>query len=367
MIPYGRQTIEEDDLAAVAQALRSDWLTQGPKVAEFEKALASYCGVKHAVAVANGTIALQAAYFAAGLKEGDELVTSPLTFAATANAALWLGAKPVFADVDPETDNLDPRAAAAALTARTKVIVPVDYAGRPVDYAAFKKLGKIVISDSCHSLGAPGVGAADMTVFSFHPVKSITTGEGGAVLTDDDRFNARLVQFRTHGITKRHPDWRYEIGELATNGRLTDFQCALGLSQLKKLDRFIARRVEIASAYQRDLAGVEGVKLPPPGDSAWHLFAIRVPAASRAAIFAELRDRGIGVQVHYIPVHQMPLYAKLGYPHCLCPLAESFSEGEISLPIYPTLTDADRRQVVDTLKIVMRNHHDRKQDQAAKL
>lgn len=367
MIPYGRQTIEDDDVEAVASALRSDWLTQGPKVAEFETALASYCGVKHAVVVANGSVALQAAYFAAGLGEGDELITSPLTFAATANAALWLGAKPVFADVDPETGNLDPRAAAAALTPRTKIIVPVDYAGRPVDYAAFKKLGKIVISDSCHSLGAPGVGAADMTVFSFHPVKSITTGEGGAVLTNDDRFAERLVQFRTHGITKRHPDWRYEIGELATNGRLTDFQCALGLSQLRKLDRFIARRAAIAAAYQRDLAGIAGLRPPPPGDSSWHLFPVRVPAAMRAAIFGDLRDRGIGVQVHYIPVHQMPLYKKLGYPHTLCPRAETYYEGEISLPIYPTLTESDRRTVVDTLKTVMRNHHDRKQDQAAKL
>lgn len=353
VIPYGRQTIEDDDIAAVTEALRSDWLTQGPKVAEFEKALAAYCGVKHGVVVSNGSVALQAAYFAAGLGKGDELVTSPLTFAATGSAALWLGAKPVFADVDPKTGNLDPQAAAAALTPRTKAIVPIDYAGRPADVAAFKKLGKIVISDSCHSLGAPGVGAADMTVLSFHPVKSITTGEGGAVLTNDDRFAERLIRFRTHGITKRHADWRYEIGDLATNGRLTDFQCALGLSQLKKLDRFIDRRKAIAAAYHRDLAGVAGLELPPPGASAWHLFPVRVPAERRGAIFAGLRERGVGVQVHYIPVHQMPLYQELGYPMDLCPNAEAFYAGEISLPIFPTLAEDDRLKVVAILKALL--------------
>lgn len=366
MIPYGRQTIEQDDLDAVAEVLRSDWLTQGPKVAEFEKALASYCGVKHAVAVANGTLALLAAYWAAGLEEGDELVTTPLTFAATASAALWLGAKPVFADVDPETGNLSPEAARKALTSKTKAVAPVDYAGRPVDYAAFKKLGKLVISDACHSLGAKGVGAADLTVFSFHPVKSITTGEGGAVVTDDDKLAQRLMTFRTHGITKRHPDWRYEIGELATNARITDFQCALGLSQLKKLDRFIARRKEIAAAYRRDLSGVEGLSLPPEGESAWHLYPVRVPASIRAAAFKKLREGGVGVQVHYVPAHTMPLFAKLGYPARLCPNAEAFYAGELSLPIYPTLTEADRKKVVEAVKAVMRDH-DREQGQAAKL
>lgn len=366
MIPYGRQTIEDDDLAAVAEVLKSAWLTQGPKVAEFEKALAAYCGVKHAVAVANGTVALQAAYWAAGLGEGDELVTSPLTFAATANAAIWLGAKVVFADVDPETGNLSVEAAKKALTSKTKIVTPVDYAGRPVDYAAFKKLGKLVVSDSCHSLGAKGVGQADLTVFSFHPVKSITTGEGGAVLTDDDKLAERLLCFRTHGITRRHPDWRYEIGELATNGRLTDIQSALGLSQLKKLDRFIARRKEIAAAYMKDLAGVDGLKLPPAGESAWHLFPVRVPVERRAGAFKELRDGGIGVQVHYIPVHTMPLFQKLGYPAKLCPNAEAYYAGELSLPIYPTLTKADRKKVVEAVKAVMRDH-DREQGQATKL
>lgn len=362
MIPYGRQTIDDEDVAAVAAALRGDWLTQGPTVAAFEKALAAYCGAKHAVAVANGTAALQAAYFAAGLKIGDEIVTTALTFAATSNAALWQGAKPVFADVDPETGNLDPRAAEAAMGPRTRAVVPVDFAGRPADLPAFRALaqkrGLVVISDACHSLGASLGGRkagalADMTCFSFHPVKSITTGEGGAVLTDDDRLAERLVQFRQHGVTKRHPDWRYEIGELALNYRLTDFQSALGLTQLKKLDGFVARRAAIAAGYQKDLAGVEGLKLPPPaapGASAWHLFPVRVPAAVRAEVFADLRAAGIGVQVHYIPVHHHPLYERLGYPRALCPNAERYAAEEISLPIFPTLTEADRAAVVAALK-----------------
>lgn len=368
MIPYGRQTVDEDDVAAVAEALRSDWLTQGPKAAEFEKALASYCGVKHAVAVANGTAALQAAYFAAGIKEGDEIVTSPLTFAATSNAALWMGAKVAFADVDDATGNLDPRAAEAAMTAQTRALVPVDYAGRPADMASFRELAKrkgvALISDACHSLGAARDGRkagalADMTCFSFHPVKSITTGEGGAVLTDDARLAERLIQFRQHGVTKRYPDWRYDIGELAQNFRLTDFQSALGLSQLRKLDRFVARRAEIAAAYQKDLAGVDGLHLPPPaapGSSAWHLFPIRVPAADRAAVFADLRASGVGVQVHYIPVHHHPLYRRLGYPAALCPVAERFAAEEISLPIFPTLTEADRAAVVAAVKRAVAAH-----------
>ena len=362
MIPYGRQTIEDDDVASVAAALHTEWLTQGPKVAEFEKALADYCGVKHAVTVANGTAALQAAYFAAGLKPGDEIVTTTLTFAATASAAIWMGAKPIFADIDDATGNLDPRAAEAALTPKTRAVVPVDFAGRPADMFAFRDLAKrkrlLLISDACHSLGASLGGRkagalADMSCFSFHPVKSITTGEGGAVLTDDDALAKRLILFRQHGVTKRYPDWRYEIGELAQNFRLTDFQCALGLSQLRKLDRFVARRAEIAADYQKDLAGVDGLRLPLPaalGACAWHLYPVRVPAPVRAAVFADLRAAGIGVQVHYVPVHRHPLYKRLGYPSALCPKAELFSNEEISLPIFPTLTETDRAAVISALK-----------------
>lgn len=369
MIPYGRQTIDEDDVRAVSEVLASDWLTQGPKVVEFEGALAAYCGAKHAVAFANGTAALQAAYFAAGLTDGDELVTTPLTFAATSNAALWFGAKPVFADVDPETGNLDPKAAAAAVTKRTKVLAPVDYSGRPADLDAFRALAKerdlIVVSDACHSLGARykgrRIGAlADMSVFSFHPVKSITTGEGGAVLTDSEAFASRLNVFRMHGVTQRHPDWRYDIGELGQNFRLTDMQCALGLSQLKKLDGFIERRRAIALAYDKELRGLPGLILPPyDKDSSWHLYPVRLKldrlTVDRAQVFNDLRSAGIGVQVHYIPVYDHPLYRKLGYK-ADCPNADRFYAGELSLPIFPRLADSERGAVVAALRTILQRY-----------
>lgn len=369
-IPYGRQTIDQSDLDAVAEVLRSDWLTQGPKVAEFEKALASYCGAEHAVAVTNGTAALQAAYFALGLKSGDEFVTSPLTFAATATAGLWQGAKPVFADVDPETGNLDPEAAARAVTSRTKAVVPVDFAGRPADLDAFRALAKAkglaLVEDACHALGTSYKGAkigsvSDLTAFSFHPVKSITTGEGGAVLTNDARLAERLQVFRTHGI-RRGEDWEYAVEEFGQNLRLTDLQSALGLSQLKRLDRFVARRREIAARYQKAFASWEDAR-PLAGavaDSAWHLFVVRLsgPAAGRRReAFRALRERGIGVQVHYIPVYWHPYYRALGYKKGLCPKAEALYENMISLPIYPGLEPAQQEEVIATFREVLDSLH----------
>lgn len=369
-IPYGRQSIEQADLDAVAEVLRSDWLTQGPKVAEFEKALASYCGAKHAVAVTNGTAALQAAYFALGLKAGDEFITSPLTFAATATAGLWQGAKPVFADVDPETGNLDPEAAARAVTPRTKAVVPVDFGGLPADLDAFRALASAkklaLVEDACHALGTSYKGrhigsVSDLTAFSFHPVKSITTGEGGAVLTSDDRLAERLQVFRTHGI-RRGEDWEYAVEEFGQNLRLTDIQSALGLSQLKRLDRFVARRREIAARYQKAFAGWEDARplAAAVADSAWHLFVIRLagPAAGkRREVFQALRARGIGVQVHYIPVYWHPYYQALGYRKGLCPRAEALYESMISLPIYPTLADAQQDEVIGILREVLDSLH----------
>lgn len=365
MIPYGKQTIEEDDIQAVAEALRSPWLTQGPLVEKFERKLVEYCGARYAVAVANGTVALQAAYAAAGLGPGDEFVTSPLTFAATASAGVWLGAKPVFADIDPETGALDPEQAEAALTPRTKALVPVDYAGNPADYGRLRALarakGLILIADACQSLGASfgreKAGApADMTALSFHPVKSITTGEGGAVLTSDEGYYRKLKQFRHHGIVKdgipgSPGDWYHEMRILGTNGRLTDIQCALGISQLAKLDRFIARRREIARRYTEELSGAAGIALPketPGAASAWHLYPVRV--ARRDRVFNRLRDRGIGVQVHYIPVFRHPYYREHGYAQDGCPNARAYSDGEISLPIFPLLTDAEQAKVIAELK-----------------
>lgn len=365
MIPYGRQTIEDDDVAAVVEALRSDWLTQGPKVAEFEKALADYCGARHAVAYANGTAALQGAYFAAGLKAGDEVVTSPITFAATATAAVWQGATPVFADIGPD-GNLDPRAAAAAVTPRTKVLAPVDFGGRPADIEAFRALAKekglLVVEDACHSLGASRGGRkvgslADMSVFSFHPVKGITTAEGGAVLTDDPALYARLCEFRTHGI-RRGEDWLYYVESQGLNYRLTDLQSALGLTQLKKLDRFVARRRAIAQRYHDAFKGWDDVTTPPgPVDgSAWHLYVLSLKGAlgaKRAEAFRALRAAGIGVQVHYIPVYWHPFYERMGFKKGLCPKAEDFYSRILSLPIYPTLTDAQQDQVVAAVRRVL--------------
>lgn len=365
MIPYGRQTIEDDDVAAVIEALQSDWLTQGPKVPEFEKALAAYCGVKHAVAYSNGTAALQGAYFAADLKPGDEIVTSPITFAATATAAVWQGAKPVFADVD-EHGNLDPDAAAAAITPRTKVLSPVDFGGRPADMGAFRALAKekslLVVEDACHSLGASLAGRkvgglADMSVFSFHPVKGITTAEGGAVLTDDASLAARLSEFRSHGI-RRGEDWLYYVESQGLNYRLTDLQSALGLSQLKKLDRFVARRRAIAARYHEAFKAWDDVETPggEVDGSAWHLYVLRLKGslgAKRAEAFRALRAAGIGVQVHYIPVYWHPFYERMGYKKGLCPNAEDLYSRILSLPIYPTLTDEQQSRVIATLRRVL--------------
>ena len=367
-IPYGRHSIDDSDILAVTEVLRSDWLTQGPKIGEFEKALAAYCGAKYAVLFSSGTAALQGAYAAAGLKRGDEFVTSPLTFAATATAGLWQGAKPVFADVDPETGNLDPAACEKALTRLTRAIVPVDFGGRPADLEAFRKLAMskslILIEDACHALGADMGGQkvgslSDMTIFSFHPVKSITTGEGGAVLTENPVFHERLVAFRQHGI-RRGEDWFYSIQEQALNYRLTDLQAALGLSQLKRLDGFIARRREIAGRYQTAFAGWGEVEPEStrPEDSAWHLYVLRLRgkwAHMRRELFQALRQAGIGVQVHYIPVYWHQLYQRLGYPRGLCPKAEDLYGRIISIPIYPGLTDRQQDEVITILRKALDN------------
>jgi len=362
-IPYGRQTIDDADVRAVTEALRSDWLTQGPKVQEFEKGLADYCGAKYAVVFANGTAALQGAYFAAGLKAGDEFITSPITFAATATAGIWQGARPVFVDIDPLTGNIDPLACKNAITKKTKVLAPVDFSGRPADLEALRKLararGLVIVEDACHALGATykgwKVGAiSDMTVFSFHPVKSITTGEGGAVLTNKKSFYEALMSFRQHGIA-RGKDWEYAVEDQAINARLTDIQCALGISQLKKLDGFIARRRAIAMRYEELFSGWKEIEphTVDESQSSWHLYVLKLNgpwARKRRQVFKALRARGIGVQDHYIPVYWHPFYKNLGYKRGLCPKAEDFYERIISLPIYPSLTEGQQDEVVQALK-----------------
>jgi perosamine synthetase len=375
-LPYGRQSIDESDIQAVVETLRSDWLTTGPKVAEFEEAMAAWVGAKYAVSFSSGTAALHAAAFAAGLQPGDEAITSPLTFAATANCVLYQGATPVFADVLKETLNLDPELAAARITTSTKAILPVDYAGHPADLDSILQLaerhGLIVIEDACHALGAEHRGRrvgsiAHMTVFSFHPVKHLTTGEGGMVTTDNPTYTATLRQFRNHGISsdarqrQAAGQWHYEMVLLGFNYRLTDIACALGLRQLKRLEGNLLRRRLIASRYDAEFRNVPGV-LPPPArpdvNPAWHLYPIRLDLAKlsfgRAEVFRALRAENIGVNVHYIPVHCHPYYReRFGYMGGEYPVAEAAYERLISLPMFHGMTDKDVDDVVRALTKVM--------------
>jgi perosamine synthetase len=376
LLPYGRQSIGEDDIQAVVDVLRSDWLTTGPKVGEFEEAFAARVGAKYAVSFSSGTAALHGAAFAAGLKPGDEAITTPMTFAATANCVLYQGATPVFADVSADTLNLDPEQVAARITPRTRAILPVDYAGHPADLDAILELaarhGLIVIEDASHALGAEyrqrRTGSiAHMTVFSFHPVKHLATGEGGMVTTDRADFAESLRRFRNHGISsearQRQTDgqWFYEMVLLGFNYRLTDIACALGLSQLKKLDANLSRRREIAARYSTAFSGLAGVTPPAvraDANPAWHLYPIRLNleklTADRAQIFRALRAENIGVNVHYIPVHHHPYYRdRFGYRGGEYPIAEDAYERLISLPMFHAMSDEDGEDVIMAVKKIM--------------
>lgn len=369
-LPYGRQWVDEADIAAVVEVLRGDFLTTGPAVARFESALASATGTSHAVACNSGTSALHMMYAAMGVGEGDEIITSPLTFAATANAAHYLGASVKFVDVSPDTGNLDPDKIAAAISPRTRLIVPVDFGGHPADYDVINPIaaahGIPVAADAAHSLGATYHGRpvgtlAAATEVSLHPVKPITTAEGGAVLTADAGIAERAARFRTHGIT-RDPallsadegPWFYEQLELGFNYRLTDVQAALGSSQLAKLGAFIARRQAIASRYNEALADLAAIELPTerPGiQSGWHLYALRVrDAARRRALFERLRELGLGVQVHYLPVYRHPWYRSNGYAEVACPVADDYYAREISLPVFPRMTDAEQDSAIERIR-----------------
>ncbi len=369
MIPYSRQSISDDDIAAVTTVLRSDWLTQGPTVAAFEKALADYCGARFAVAVPNGTAALYIAYAALGLRKGDEIITSPNTFVATSNMALALGAKPVFCDIRKDTRNIDERKIEACITKRTKVIVPVHFAGHPCEMDAIRRVAKkhelFVVEDACHAIGAEYRGArigglSDLSVFSFHPVKPITTGEGGAILTNNEECYKRMLVLRTHGITKDPKKtesvgkWFYEMVALGFNNRITDIQCALGISQLKRLPSFQKRREAIAAYYFKKLRSETRIVLPvhlSQVKHSWHLFVVEVRnAAKRRAVFDHLQKSGIGVQVHYIPVHYQPYYKKLGYGRRRFPNAEAYYDGALSLPIYPDLSRKEQDFVIEKLR-----------------
>ncbi len=376
-IPYGKQQIFSDDVEAVVRVLNSDYLTQGPCIEKFEYAIAQYCQVKYAVAFSSGTAALHGACFAAGVGNGDEVITSPLTFAASANCVLYCGGKPVFADIKSDIPLIDPKQIFLKITDRTKAVIPVDYSGMPADYHEINILVRkhklIVIADAAHSFGATykdkKVGSlADMTVFSFHPVKLITTGEGGMVVTNNQKFYERLLLFRNHGITKdprllkrkSEGPWYYEMQELGFNYRLTDIQAALGLMQLKKINRFLVRRTEIASVYTNFLKNeinIRSLSVSNDRTSAWHLYPIQLQGKLRNLrkdIVNLLHKRGVMVQIHYIPVHLHPFYhEQFGFKKGDFPNAEAFYEGEISLPIFPKLKTREQFWVLKTLKNVL--------------
>ena len=373
LLPYGRQTLTETDVAAATEVLRSDWLTTGPKVAEFEEAIADYVDARHAVSFSSGTAALHAAVLAAGLKPGDEAITTPLTFCATANAALYGGGTPVFADVRDETLTIDPKEVERRITPRTKVLLPVDYAGQPADLDALLALADrhelIVIEDAAHALGAKYrsrmVGSiSHMSVFSFHAVKHLTTGEGGMVTTNNGEFVQRLREVRNHGIDSdaraRQADgqWHYEMTTLGFNYRLTDIACALGLAQLPRLPANLARRRAIAARYEKALATISSLALPIVAadvTSAWHLYPVRVDASlDRAEVFDALRAEGLGVNVHYIPVHLHPYYrSRFGYRGGEFPIAETAYGRLISLPMFHGMTDEDVDDVILAVEKVM--------------
>ena len=373
-LPYGRQTIDDADVEAVVAALRDTMITQGPRVDAFEAELAESVGARHAVAFSSGTAALHGAAAAAGLGAGDELLTSPISFVASANCALFVGARPRFADIDLATYHLDvPGAIAAGATEGVKAVVPVSLAGLPADLEPLQPLreqGVVVIEDAAQALGARrngrpvgGDGLADMYMFSLHPVKTITTGEGGVIATDDDELADRLRTFRTHGIRRGGGEgvlgggWHYDVESLGFNYRITDFQCALGLSQLRHVDAFVERRNELAAAYREALAGIDGIVLPPEpgpdGRHAYHLFVVRFTegAERRRAVYDGLRERGIGTQLHFIPIYRHSLYRSLGYGDdpSRFPNAERYYEQALTLPLFPRMETDDVRRVADAL------------------
>ena len=374
MLPYGKQAIDDQDIQKVVETLKSDYITTGPAIREFEKGVADYVGAAYVVAFSNGTAALHAACFAAGIGRGDEVITTPLTFVASANCVWYTGGRPVFADVDPHTYNIDPVSIESLVTRRTKAIIPVDYSGQPADYekiqAIANKYGLVIIEDAAHAIGAEYRGRkvgsySDMTMFSFHPVKHITTGEGGVIATNNRDYYEKLMMFRTHGITrdpeklleKRHP-WEYEMQFLGYNYRMTDIQAALGSSQLKKLDRFIAKRRKYVKDYNEAFATMNCIGIQEQlADtvSSYHLYVVRLDGplkGLRKEIFDALRAENIGVNVHYVPVHTQPYYKERGYTKGLCPVAEHLYEQILSLPLYSGMSPDDVQDVVKAVKKV---------------
>ena len=383
-LPYGRQWLDEDDIAAVTTVLRSDWLTTGPVVEEFERAFAQFCGTREAVAVSSGTAALHAAMHALKIGPGDEVLVPTLTFAASANCVVYQGATPVFCDVAPDTLLLDPQDVERKITSRTRAIIAVDYAGQPCEYRVLEKLAKrfglALVADACHALGGsdhnrPVGSLADLSTFSLHPVKPITSGEGGVITTDDTQQARRMRAFRSHGIESDHRSreasgsWFYEMTELGFNYRLSDVQCALAKSQLKKLPVWVERRQHIARLYDeafRDLAvihplAVQPLRTRPEVSHARHLYVVRLDKeqwkVGRGEVLKALRAEGIGVNVHYVPVHLHPFYQqRFGTAAGDCPVAENAYEQILSLPIFPRMSDEDAHDVIKAFRKVFQHY-----------
>ncbi|MFC1911842.1 UDP-4-amino-4,6-dideoxy-N-acetyl-beta-L-altrosamine transaminase [Chloroflexota bacterium] len=380
LLPYGRQCLDDEDIKSVIEVLKTDWITTGPKVAEFEEKIARYCGAKYAVAVSSGTAALHTACAVAGISKADEVITTPITFAATANAVAHCGGTPVFADIREDTLNIDAGEIQAKLSVKTRAIIPVDFAGNPADMDEVNSIaasrGLTVIEDASHALGAEYKGRktgsiSDMTVFSFHPVKHITTGEGGMVLTNSGELYEKLCIYRNHGIirdkTKLSRDagpWYYEIDDADYNFRLTDFQCALGISQLAKLDSFIRRRIEIAARYNEAFVTMKEVITPVETGqvkAVYHIYVIQLKQemlrVGRREVFEALRAENIGVNVHYIPVHLHPYYRReFGYKEGDCPRAESYYERAITLPVFPKMSDEDVQDVIKAVRKIVQHY-----------
>lgn len=375
IIPYARPWVDAGDVAQVMEVLQSQWLTTGPRVPEFEQAVAEFVGAREAVAVSSGTAALHAAMCAIGVGPGDEVIVPPLTFVATANAVVYQGGTPVFADIDPDTLLIAPEEVERKITSRTKAIIAVDYAGQPCDYdrlrAIARRHGLWLVADACHSLGASYQGRpvgtlADLTVFSFHPVKHITTGEGGMVVTDRQELAAKMRRFRNHGLDRDHSErekqgtWLYHMQDLGYNYRLSDLQCALGLSQLRRLPDFLARRREIARHYDKVFSGLAGLSLPrlrKGVDHAYHLYVVLLNLEllnqDREGVFRQLRAAGLGVNVHYMPVYWHPFYQRLGISRGACPQAEAAYARLLTLPLYPAMTTQEMERVETAMTEVL--------------
>ncbi|AIQ66445.1 UDP-4-amino-4,6-dideoxy-N-acetyl-beta-L-altrosamine transaminase [Paenibacillus graminis] len=375
-LPYGKQVIDEMDIQSVVEVLQSDFITSGPAIEQFEADIARFTGAKYAVAFSSGTAALHGACHAAGIGEGDEVITTPMTFAASANCVLYQGGKPVFVDIDPLTYNLDPKLVKENITEKTKAIIPVHFTGQPAQLDEIITIARennlVVIEDAAHALGAKyknkRIGSiSDMTMFSFHPVKHITTGEGGMITTNKEELYKKLLQFRTHGITREqkllrenHGPWYYEMQFLGFNYRITDIQASLGISQLKKIGSFIEKRKQLAELYTKELGSIEEIILPhqlSDVDSSWHLYILKLQlsqlTAGRKEIFQALQKENIGVNVHYIPVYFHPYYESLGFQKGICPIAESCYKEFITLPLYAGMDHRDVMDVVEAVKKVI--------------